>query len=112
MPFAHLAGDVASGFEAFCEGHFGDGQGALAIVIHAEALLITTGDDTRSRWHTLWCTHIAMGKANPVADECVEIGGLDVFIYALGTEIGEAVVIAVNQDDVGLCGRCGVDEAG
>ncbi|MEJ1974611.1 MAG: hypothetical protein WDM96_19860 [Lacunisphaera sp.] len=68
----------------------------------AEAFLIAARDHTGAGRHALRCTHIAVTETDAGRGERVEVRRLDVLVHTLNAEIGKAVVVAVNKNNVRL----------
>jgi hypothetical protein len=102
VPFPDLSCEIARGFEPFCESQFGEGQSSLRIVFQAEALLVPPGEHASTGWHTLRGTDIASSAAHSVPGEGIQMGGADVFVDALDSQIGPAVIVRVNDEHIGL----------
>ena len=78
------------------------GNGPLVIVLNAETLLIAAGEDAGPRGDALGRGDIAAGEADAVAGHRVEVRRADVLVRTLDAEVGPAVVVRVDQDDVRL----------
>ena len=102
MPFADLASDVAGRLQPLGDGEFRQRQRSLAVVLHAESLLVAPGDHAGARGHALRRADIAARETHAIARELVEMRRADVAVHTLRAEVGPSVVVAVDEDDVGL----------
>lgn len=94
----------------FGDGELGKRERALPIFRDSEALQVAVRDHTRARRHTLRRGDVAVDEAHAVGDEGVKVRSADVAVRALRAEVGPAMIVTVDEDDVGLT-RSGVRDA-
>ena len=75
-----------------------------AVVLDAEALLIQAGDEPGAGRRALRRGDVAAREPHAVARELVEVRRADVLVHALHAEIGPAVVVGEDEEDVGRTG--------
>ena len=105
MPFAELRRGVTRVLQSH-----GDG-GLLveavergAVVIEIEATLKAPGHHAATRGHALRRRAVTMRRHHAAAGQCVEMRRFDVIHCAVDAEVRMAVIVSVNEDDVGLLG--------
>ena len=104
MPLAELCGGVAGVLQAGGDGGFlVEAVERGAVVVEIEAALEASGHDAAARGNALRSGAVAVGGDHAAAGEGIEMGGFDVVDDAMDAEVGVAVVVRVDEDDVGLC---------
>lgn len=102
VPFAELRRDVARVLQP-------RGEGGLlvesiergAVVIEIESPLKAPRHEPATRWHTLRCGAVTMLRDHAAARQRIEMRRAHILLNATDAEIGEAVVVGVEDDDVG-----------
>ena len=102
VPFTDLSGDVTGGLEAFGNGQLFERERTLVVILDAEALLVTTGEDAGAGGHALRGSDVAAREADAIAGHRIKVRCPDVLVRALGSEIRPAVVVRIDQDDIRL----------
>ena len=65
-------------------------------------MLVAAGDHAGARRHALRRGDVTAGEAHALARERIEVWRADVAIHTLRAEVSPAVVVAVDENDVGF----------
>ena len=101
VPLAKTGGGVALGFQVVGDGVFLGVQSLgrcrkKNMLMHADALWVTTGKQRRARWRTYRRSHHEARELTPFFGDAVDIGRLD----GLGSETAQvAITLIVSKDD-------------
>lgn len=71
------------------------------VVLESKASLKSTGEQSAARGYTLWRGAITVLRQHPATSERVNMRRLHVLLHTLDSEIGVAMVIGKDEDDVG-----------
>ena len=103
MPLADLAGGVAHFFETFGDGEFlVESDEVCTIGFHTKAVLVFPGEQSGSRGDALGSGGIAIGGTDAGGGKSIEVGRFQVIINPRRSDVGPAVVVGVDEDDIGL----------
>ena len=103
VPLAADAADVAGGFQTL--GQRDDLAGHhVEVLLNTELVLVLAGDESGAGRRTLRRGDVATLEAHAITRKLIHIRRADVLVHALRTEVGPAVVIGQDDDDVGLVG--------
>ena len=104
VPFAGHARDIACRAETVGDGFFLQRQRSFGDRIIAKALLVASGQQTRPRRRALRGGDVAVRKDRTLAGQAVEVGRLHVVADAVRTEVGIALVVGEDDDEVRAVG--------
>ena len=100
VPLARHAGDIACGLQTLRERDLLQRQGSVLVRIETEALLIASGQQTRTRRRALRCGDVAVGEKRTLAGQTVEVRCLHIVADTVRTEVGVALVVGEDDDEV------------
>ena len=105
VPFAKLRGDVTGLLQAGGDGGFlVEAIESATVGLDTKAALKFADHQACARRHALRRGAVAVLRQHAAAGERIDIGGLDVLHHALDAEVGMAVIVGVDDNDVRLVG--------